>query len=323
MNNYNTIAELEKQGRYAEAGYGRLFAHNQNRINAMIDARTKAKFMREKNPETTDELQLKLFYSGPSTFVNKKIHLEKNLKIVKMDLKSAYLGYLINEKIKKPGVFRIRRYTKYPISDRIQLYVLKFNCEADNPFVNWYLNQAAIQKKKVFNTGNRIYGKIAVFASTWMNQLKMIGKFLKDEEVECIDTYSYYGKKAVPVKMSQIRRLYQMKELGVAEAKMQLVQSTGWLSIIDKSTYYHMVQYIKFYLMETAMKYGFFNDIVGNQTDCILYHLNERTKNVIDEIENDNLSLGQQRSSIGKYTYQVVDYSDLKINDARIVLKHA
>jgi hypothetical protein len=322
MSNYNTISQLEKQERFAEAGYGRLFAYDKLRFNAMIDARTKAKFIREMTPETTEQLQKGLFYSGPATFVNHSLDI-KNHKIAKMDLKSAYLAYLINDKIKKPGIFRIKHHGAYPLTENIQLYVIQFSCKTNSPFVSWYLNQAAIQKKKVRSDGNRIYGTIALFSSTWMNQLRYVRYFLEPGEAEVIKTYSFHGKKTVDVKMQQIKKLYQMKELGVKEAKLMLVQSTGWLSIIDKPTYYHMVQYIKFYLMETAYKYGFENDIFGNQTDCILYRVCERTKDVHNQIINDKLSLGQRTSSIGTYTIQFVDYDDLVVNKARVVLKDA
>lgn len=322
MSNYNTISELEREGRYAEAGYGRLFAHNQRRFNAMIDARSKAKFVRKMTPETTESLQNNLFYSGPATFVNHKLDVRKH-KIAKMDLKSAYLAYLINDKIKKPGIFRIKHHGAYPLTDNIQLYVIQFSCKTDSPFVSWFLNQAAIQKKKVQSDGNRIYGTIALFSSLWMNQLKYVNHFLDPDEARVIKTYSFHGKKTVDVKMSEIKKLYQMKELGVKEAKLMLVQSTGWLSIIDKPTYYHMVQFIKFYLMETAYRYGFENDIFGNQTDCILYRVCERTKDVYENILKDKLSLGQKQSSIGTYTFQFVDYDELIVNKARVVLKNA
>ena len=320
MSNYNTISELEREGRYAEAGYGRLFAHNQRRFNAMIDARSKAKFVRKMTPETTEHLQKVLFYSGPATFVNHKLDV-KNHKIAKMDLKSAYLAYLINDKIKKPGIFRIKHHGIYPLTDNIQLYVIQFSCATDNPFVSWFLNQAAIQKKKVHTDGNRIYGTIGLFASTWMNQIKFVNKFLSEGEAEVLRTYTFHGKKTVDVKIPQIKKLYQMKELGVAEAKLMLVQSTGWLSIIDKPTYYHMVQYIKFYQMETALTYGFFDEVFGEQTDCLLYPINERTAHVYDDIQRDKLSLAQKKSSIGTYTFQFVDFDDLIVNKARVVLK--
>ena len=45
-----TILELEKQNRLAEAGYGKIFAYQSLHFNAMIDARTKAKRLREHNP---------------------------------------------------------------------------------------------------------------------------------------------------------------------------------------------------------------------------------------------------------------------------------
>ena len=116
MSNYSTISELEKQGRYAEAGYGRLFAHSSRRFNAMIDARSKAKFVRKMTPEVTESLQQQLFYSGPATFVNHHLDV-KHHKIAKMDLKSAYLAYLINDKIKKPGIFRIKHHGAKSLTD--------------------------------------------------------------------------------------------------------------------------------------------------------------------------------------------------------------
>jgi len=306
MSNYNTISELEKEGRYAEAGYGRLFAHNQHKLNAMIDARTKAKFVRRMNPETTEDTQINLFYSGPTVFVRHDMQL-KNMKVGKMDLKSAYLAYLINDKIQKPGIFRIKHHGAMPITDNIQLYVIQFSCSVDNLFVKWYLNQAAIQKKKIHTNGQRYWGTISLFASTWMNQLHFVNKFLDWDEAEIIKTYSFHGKKTVNVKMPQIRKLYQLKEEGVKEAKLMLVQSTGWLSIIDRPSYYHMVQFIKFYLMKTGIEYDFFDDIFGTQTDCLFYPINERTKDLHIRIQNDKLSLANN------FQVSVLTHSNLLI----------
>jgi len=320
MSNYNTISELEKEERFAEAGYGRLFAHDQLRFNAMIDARTKAKFVRERNPQTTEDTQKNLFYSGPTVFVRHDMKIN-HMKIGKMDLKSAYLAYLINDKIKKPGIFRIKHHGARPLTEEIQLYVIKFSCTVDNLFVKWYLNQAAIQKKKVQTNGQRIWGTISLFASTWMNQLHFVNKFLNWDEAEVEKTFSFHGKATINVKMPQIKKLYQLKEAGVKEAKLMLVQATGWLSIIDRPTYYHMVQYIKFYLMNTGVEYGFFDEIFGTQTDCLFYPINERTEDLHERIEEDRLSLAQKTSSIGTYTFKFVDYDDLIINKARVVLK--
>jgi len=319
MTSGNTIVNLETEERYAEAGYGRLFAYNSSRFNAMIDARSKAKFIKKLNPETYEQTQNGITYSGPTTFFRQDMDI-KNFKIDKKDLKSAYLAYLVNERIKKPGIFRIRHHGSIPLSDHVALYVIKFQCAVDSMFVKWFLNSSAIHKKKYKTNGTVIWGEIGIFASVWMNNLKYVNKFLSPEQTEVVKVYTFHGKDTVECKKEQIHKLYQMKEHGIKKAKMMLVQSTGWLSIIDKPTYYHMVQYIKYYQLATIYDYGLENDYVGVQTDCTLFRVTEENKDILEWI-NENNSLGQKASTIGNWTSQIVNYEDLIINQARVVLR--
>ena len=319
MTNGNTIITLEKEERYAEAGYGRLFAYNSSRYNAMIDARSKAKFIKKMNPDTYEQTQNGIIYSGPTTFFRQDRDSEK-YKIDKKDIKSAYLAYLVNEQIKKPGIFRIRRQGAYPLTDHVALYVIKFQCATDSMFVKWFLNSSAIHKKKFKTNGTIIWGEIGIFASLWMNTLKYVNKFLEPHQTEVVKVYTFHGKQAVECKKSQIHKLYEMKEHGIKKAKMMLVQSTGWLSIIDKPTYYHMVQYIKFYQLAIIYDYGLEDDYLGVQTDCTLFRVTEENKDILEWI-NENTSLAYKESSIGNWTSQIVNHEDLKINHARVVLK--
>ena len=82
-----------------------------------------------------------------------------------------------------------------------------------------------------------------------------------------------------------------------------------------------MVQFIKFYLMKTGLEYGFFDEIFGTQTDCLFYPINENTKDLHERIQSDKLSLANKLSSIGTYTFKFVNYDDLVINKARVVVK--
>ena len=318
--NHNTILELQQQGRFAEAGYGRLFAYDSLHFNAMIDARSKAKFIRNMNPDTYDTTQHNIVYSGPTVFFRQQVDI-KNYQIDKMDIKSAYLSYLINEQIKKPGIFRIKHNYAYPISDRVVLYVMKFDVSVHNPFVKWFLNASAIHKKKFKSDGTRIWGEIGIFASKWMNTFKYINKMVAVDEATIIKSYTFHGSDSVAVTKSQIDKLYKMKEAGSVDAKNMLVQSTGWLSIIDKPTYYHMIQYIKYHLLRTCHDYDIGDDLVGVQTDCIFFRVTERTEMIADQIMSDRVSVANKKSSIGTYTSQRVNYDDIIANKARVVLK--
>ncbi len=319
MTNGNTIVNLESEERYAEAGYGRLFAYNSSRFNAMIDARVKAKFIKKMNPDTYDQTQNGITYSGPTTFFRSDIDSE-HYKIDKKDIKSAYLAYLVNEQIKKPGIFRIRRQGAFPLSEHVALYVIKFQCETDSMFVKWFLNSSAIHKKKFKTNGTHIWGEIGIFASTWMNTLKYVNKFLTPDQTEVVKVYTFHGSDTVQCKKEQIHKLYKMKEYGVKKAKMMLVQSTGWLSLIDKPTYYHMVQYIKYYQLATIYDNNLENDYIGVQTDCTLFRITDENKNVLEAITKND-SLAHKQSTIGNWTSTIVNYEDLKINNARVVLK--
>ena len=317
---HNTALELEKQERFAEAGYGRLFAYDSLHYNAMVDVRSKAKYIRELNPDTTEDTQKNLIYSGPTVFYRPEVDI-KNFQIDKMDLKSAYLAYLINEQIKKPGVFRIKHHGAYPLSDKIVLYVIKFNCAADNLFVKWFLNASAINKRKIKTDGQRVYGSISIFSSSWMNQLKYIDKFLTADEAVIEKSYTFHGSDTVDIKQSQIQKLYEAKERGSKNAKNMLVQSTGWLSLVDRPTYYHMVQYIKYFQLKMVIDYDLLDDNFGCQTDCTFFRVTERTKEILKQIREDNINLANKNSTIGTLSFQRVNFDEIIANKARVVLK--
>jgi len=291
----NTVLELEQAGRFSEAGYGRLFAYDSLHFNAMVDARTKAKYVRELNPDTTEDTQKNIVYSGPTVFHDSKIEVNDRM-IDKMDLKSAYLAYLIEESILKPGVFRLRHLGAFPLSDRIALYIVKFNCSVDNMFVKWFLNSSAITKKKIKTDGSRVWGTVGIFSSSWMNLTKYVNKFLAPEEGLILKTYTFH-------------------------AKNMLVQSTGWLSLIDRPTYYHMVQYIKFHMLKTIYDYEIENELIGIQTDCLFFVVTEKTEEVAKHIQENEVSIAHRNSSIGTFTHQRVQYQELITNKARVVLK--
>jgi hypothetical protein len=315
-----TILELERDERFSEAGYGRLFAYNKLHFNAMVDARTKAKFLRRLNKETWEDTQTNILYSGPTVFFNSKIDIIDKY-IDKIDIKSAYPAYLINDLIKKPGIFRIKHDGAFPLSDRIVLYIVKFKCPIDNMFVKWFLNSSAVTKQKIKTDGSHVWGSVGIFSSTWMNLIKYVNKYLTADQGIIIKSYTFHGSNTVDIERSQIRKLYEQKEDGSENAKNILVQSTGWLSLIDKPTYYHMVQYVKFYLIKTVFDFGLENDLIGIQTDCIFYRVSEHTGMTINEIKKIGITLSNQRSSIGTFKHQRVRSEDIIKNKARLVLK--
>jgi hypothetical protein len=318
----NTILELEALGRFNEAGYGRLFAYNSLHFNATVDARTKAKFLRKLNPETANDLQHETLYSGPTVFFNSNIDI-KNYKVDKIDLKTAYASYLINAEIKKPGIFRIKHDGVFPLSDMIALYIIQFNCDVNNMFVKWFLNSSAIQKKKIKTDGTRVWGSIGIFSSTWMNLIKYVNKYLSPEEATILKTYTFHGKQVVDVKKSQIRKLYEDKEDGYGSAKKMLVQSTGWLALIDKPTYYHMVQYIKYHLLWTTYNFHLDEDLIGIQTDCAFYRVSERTEKQYQYICDKSVTLSHEKSTMGTFSFKRVESDEIIHNRARVVLKSA
>lgn len=318
--NVKSILELEAEGRFAEAGYGRLFAYDANRFNAMVDARTKAKYIRLLNPDTWKETQEQTLYSGPTVFFRSDVDIIDHY-VDKLDLKSAYPSYLINDEIKKPGVFRIKHDGAYPLSDRIALYILKFKCGVDNLFVKWFLNSAAITKQKIKSDGTNVWGQVAIFSSTWMNLIKYVNKFLTPDEGVIVKSYTFHGENVVDIQKSQIRKLYEMKEAGQKTAKNMLVESTGWLSHIDKPTYYHMIQYVKYYLLWTIYAYQLEQDLIGIQTDCIFYRVNERTEMTYAELTKETVTLSKERSTLGTYKFQRVKSEEIIKHKARLVLK--
>ena len=317
----STILELEHENRFSEAGYGRLFAYDSLHFNAMVDARTKAKFIRNLNPRTHEDTQVNILYSGPTVFFNKDLDIN-GYEVDKADLKSAYPAYLINDLIKKPGVFKMRHEGAFPLSERIALYVVEFNCDMENMFVKWFLNSSAITMKKIKTDGSRVWGEIGIFSSTDMNLIQYVNMFLAEDEAFISKSYTFHGDNAVDIKKSQIRKLYEDKEDGSKNAKGMLVQSTGWLALIDKPTYYHMVQYVKYYLLMTVYKYSLSQDLIGVQTDCIFYRVTDDTMAVPHFIYQDRLSMSHEQSTIGTYKIQRVSSEEIIANKARVVLKN-
>ena len=316
----NTILELENEGRFSEAGYGRLFAYNALHFNAMVDARTRAKFIRKLNPDTFADTQNEILYSGPTVFFRSDVDIVDKY-VDKIDLRTAYASYLINDEINKPGMFRIKHDGAFPLSDRIALYIVKFNCSIENMFVKWFLNSSAITKQKIKSDGSRVWGSVGVFSSTSMNLIQYINKFLTPDEGVIIKTYTFHGSQVVDIQKSQIRKLYDQKEHGSPNAKNMLVQSTGWLALIDKPTYYHMVQYIKYYLLWTVYGFKLEEDLIGIQTDCIFYRVSEKTEVAYNVLTDKALSLSKENSTMGTYKFQRVRSEDIIKNKARMVLK--
>ena len=155
-----------------------------------------------------------------------------------------------------------------------------------------------------------------------MNTLKYAAKFLKGHEAEVIRTYIFHGPEAVEVRKSQIHKLYEAKQYGSKKAKKMLVQSTGWLSIIDKPTYYAMIQYIKFQLLEAIYKNNLENDCFGVQTDCIFYRVTPENQFVFKELTNANKwNIANKLSSIGTFKHERVNYEDVITHKARVVMK--
>lgn len=314
----NTILELEKKERWSEAGYGKIFAFNKTRFNATIDVRTRAKFLRNTNP-TYKETQEEILYSGPTIFFNHNIDIE-GYNIAKLDIKSAYPSYLINEKIRKVGMFRMKYNFAVPISPFITLYTVRFNTLIQNPFVDWFLNSSAINKKKIKTDGKRVFGDVSIFSSIEMDLIKYVNLFLGDTAT-IVQSIVFFGDPVIQVAKLQIRKLYEQKEKGSKEAKLELTASTGWLALIDRPSYFHMVQYIKWFLLETIYTYGLMYDVIGSQTDSILYRLNERTLDAFKQMNYDKLTLSNERTSMGTYKLEVVKKDDLIITRKRVVKK--
>lgn len=316
---HKTIIELEKAERYSEAGYMKLFAYDQLHCNPTIDTRTKAKYIREHNPLTYKFTQEEALYSGPTVFFDKRIDIVDYL-LMKADIKSAYPSYLINDKIKKPGMYRIMIKGAAPLSDYNTLYFIKFHTNKDNLFVKWFLNSSNIQKKKINTDGRDIWGEIGIFSSNQMNLIKYVNMFLPNGAY-ITKSIVFVGKQAVDVEKLQIRKLYTMKENGLDTAKTELNTATGWLALIDRPTYFHMVQYIKLFLLDTAYEYGLLYDTFGVQTDCLFYRINENTKDAQRLIKNDKVSLSGEASTMGTFKFTEIRKEDILTSTARVVVK--
>ena len=86
-----------------------------------------------------------------------------------------------------------------------------------------------------------IFGaKISIFSNVEMNLMKYVDLFLGDKAI-IESSIMFVGHETMKPDKLQIRKLYKLKEQGAVEAKLELNASTGWLSRIDKPTYYHMI----------------------------------------------------------------------------------
>ena len=72
-----------------------------------------------------------------------------------------------------------------------------------------------------------------------------------------------------------------------------------------------MVQYVKFWLLETVSRYKLKDELLGIQTDCIYYRLVESTQSVMPSIMKDGLTLSNERSTMGTYKFEKVTREEL------------
>lgn len=315
-----SILEYEKLGRFSESGYGKMFAYDSSSYNTIIDTRVKAKMIREKNPNTWDDLK-NIYYSGPTVFAIQKQIMSSI--IIKADIKSAYPAYLINEEIKKPGTYRIKYDGAAPLTDNVTLYEIKFNCSIHNNFVNWFLNSHAIQKKRVQTDGSNVWGTISIFSSYQMNLMKYVNYFLPEGAI-VLRSWVFIGPytMANSLNKQQIVKMYKSKEEGHKDSKMELNASTGWLKHIDAATYFHMVQYIKYHLLKTVYDYDLEDYLVGVQTDCLYYELNNETDNIPWNVTLDKVTLsGVDGLNIGHYKFEQLNVFDLFVQTKRITTR--
>lgn len=284
-NNYLSYLNNEQ---FQNAGYIKIFASDRTWTNPVIDVNVKHKWVREHTEKTLGEELENSYYSGATVFNHAKFSNDDD--ILHLDLRTAYGAYMVSC-YKKPGIRREKfDFFVAHRDDKINLYEIEFRVSNNSPFVRWFINEVAYTKRKVVREEEYTSGRVKFFSSPELNMSDYVAKMLEHEEYRVVSTVQFSTDDSLLeqyVHVGNVVDLYTEKENGDKTKKQMLNESTGWLSRIDKPTYYHMVQTVKFMIMKLSIDNRLDDDMVSVMTDgCYIKITDDNRHKIENLIEN-------------------------------------
>lgn len=208
----------------------------------------------------------KIYYAGPTRYGN---YAAKGDRIpVSIDMMAAYARFLANNEL--PGKSHTRYDGEvYPRKGEVAIHTIYF--EEDKPsekLMAYFFNEGAFTKRLVsFNGEHGIAGWINILSSDY-DKGQLLGLFMTlapSAKIEyttiCTGTPVYINR----VNLNNM--IYNRMHFNSLNDKHAMAQATGWLSKLDKPSYYYMVQMIKYDLLFKRLKGIPFERIMALNTD--------------------------------------------------------
>lgn len=311
-------------------------------VNAMQFARATAKKVRALSSKTATEIINDTFFSGPIHFNDTSFERKENHIFYDIDMSKAYTTWLLNYAKNNLG-YHIgghkeyhskHRYWSFPHKDGMLVYRFEFaiktnGAENSRLYRNWILKTTKV--KNITITKNMIGGQINI-----PDVGNMPNRFLKevqgyaDYTVKLLGTIKTSGPQAVSVNYDRLADAYS-ESITVSntktirdEWKMRMVASTGYISIMDKTMYYAMVNHVKshvLYLMEYIEDWNKRRpkdkiDIVAANTDGITIYADKRLEPLIKSFIEYDINAYSIFTYRVKYMY-TLEEANITANDIR------
>jgi len=291
-----------ENGQYQAAGYLLMYGlmsrrFSDNVMTPIADVGWRRKLLNSQRSSVNEKDINDTYWAGPTNFIKRKMYYGKGVqpRVIKADLNAAYSNYLLT--VKKPGVHKKKYQGFYPTGNgEIVAYKCRFSCRKDSMFADWFVikTEQLAKAKKVVYMGDWMQGEIMIFSSAEMPLLEYAVKMLPDLEI--VMSYVYYGS---PLKtdLHNVRGLVIEKNIFHNHIAKNIVNSSmGWRSLLDKSSFYHMVQFVKFQLLDFAFKNGITDDLIGVATDALVIQVTD---------DNEERLLKGDDSVINRLTFYV------------------
>jgi hypothetical protein len=273
-----------ENGQYQAAGYLLMYGlmsrrFSDNVMTPIADVGWRRKLLNSQRSGVNEKDLNDTYWAGPTNFIKHKMYYGEGVlpKVIKADINAAYSNYLLT--IKKPGIHKKKYQGFYPTGNgEIVSYKCRFSCRKDSMFADWFVikTEQLAKAKNVVYMGDMMQGEIMIFSSSDMPLLEYAIKMLPDLEV--VMSYVYSGP-VLKTDLHNVRGLVVEKNIYHNHIAKNIVNSSmGWRSLLDKASFYHMVQYVKYQLLDFAMKNGIMDNVIGVATDCLVIQLTEENE---------------------------------------------
>lgn len=273
-----------ENGQYQAAGYLLMYGlmsrrFSENVMTPIADVGWRRKLLNSQRSGVNEKDLNDTYWAGPTNFINHKMYYGDGVlpKVIKADINAAYSNYLLT--IKKPGIHKKKYQGFFPTGNgEIVSYKCRFHCRKDSLFADWFIikTEQLAKAKNVVYMGDFMQGEIMIFSSTDMPLLEYALQLLPDLEI--VMSFVYSGP-VLKTDLHNVQKLIEEKNIHHnAIAKNIVNSSMGWRALLDKSSFYHMVQYVKYQLLDFAMTNGIMDNVIGVATDCLVIQVTEENE---------------------------------------------